>query len=309
LRNFEDAQALYQEEKDPFYLAAFLIQCWLGNLMIRAAGEYAEKKNPKERALQNGEAWRNFRDLFGLTKDKGLRYLLSCLFRFSASDDSPGNSLRRALVPLSLEHRSTSDFFGPKTIKTAKHPKQGNELARRTIVRWCDWLDADIHLRTHRRWHTSPACFDPDPETRELAALGNAQRHLAQLDPHAKASWLLDFANAAERYQHSPKWAALGKAMADNSDRSWPYAEVDTLVIALWPLVKAHNWTYRDLLNVIRPALKRPSFYPCEREQDFAAYCANVLGLRKTSKGVSAKNGRPAGYEIATKFCPALGQG
>ena len=46
--------------------------------------------------------------------------------------------------------------------------------------------------------------------------------------------------------------------------------------------------------------------YPCGPDQDFAAYCSNVLGLRKTAKGVTAKNRRPKGYDIATQFCPAL---
>ncbi len=82
------------------------------------------------------------------------------------------------------------------------------------------------------------------------------------------------------------------------------YLDVDTPVISLWPLVKAYNWTYRDLLNVIRPGLKRGDAYP--GEQEFAPYCANVLGLRKKVKGVSAKNGRPKGSEIARDWCPAL---
>jgi len=142
-----------------------------------------------------------------------------------------------------------------------------------------------------------------------LAALGNAQRHLAKLDGRAKACWLTDFATAAEHFQNSPKWSALGKAMADDSDRQWQYPDVDTLVISLWPLVKAYNWTYRDLLNVIRPALKRGDAYPCGSEQEFAPYCANVLGLRKKAKGVSAKNGRPKGSEIAREWCPALAEG
>jgi hypothetical protein len=29
--------------------------------------------------------------------------------------------------------------------------------------------------------------------------------------------------------------------------------DLDTVVIALWPMVSPHNWTYLDLLNVIRP--------------------------------------------------------
>ncbi len=144
-----------------------------------------------------------------------------------------------------------------------------------------------------------------------------------------------DFTTAAEHYQNSPKWSVLGQAMADGSDRLWQYPEIDTLVIALWPLVKTYNWTYRDLLTVIRPALSRrreakaepstrdtqlstprsPSTinshlstppYPCRTEQEFAVYCANVLGLRKSAKGATAKNGHPKGIEIAKQWCPAL---
>jgi len=306
LKNFDEAAALADKQKDPFYLAAFLIQCWLGGLLQRAAAEYAENKNPRDRSLQRGEAWRALLELFGRTMRKGHRYLLACLLRFSASDVSPRNSLRRALVPLSIEHRCAGDFFGPRNRPGAQLPVQNDELARRTILRWCDWLDATIHLGTHRRWHLTPACFHPDPEQRHLAALGNAQRDFASLDAPARAAWLMDFAAAAQRFQDSDKWAALGQAMSDNSDRLWIYPEVDTFVIALWPLVRAHNWTYRDLLNVIRPALQRPQAYPCECEQSFSTYCINVLGLRKTGKGASAKNGRPSGYEVAVRYCPAL---
>ena len=98
-----------------------MIQCWLGGLTLHAAAEYAEKKNPKDRSLQTGQAWRAFLEMFPFTEAKGFRYLLSCLFRFCASDDSPGNSLRRALIPLSIEHHCTGDFFGPKTIQLLMH--------------------------------------------------------------------------------------------------------------------------------------------------------------------------------------------
>ena len=112
------------------------------------------------------------------------------------------------------------------------------------------------------------------------------------MDERARAAWLSDFTAAAERFQDSDKWGALGQAVADQSDRLWLYPDLDTLVIALWPLVKAHNWTYRDLLSVMRPALERPDAYPCDSEQNFATYCINVLGLRKVGRGASARNGR-----------------
>ena len=319
MTEFADAETLFAAEKDPFYLVAFLIQHWLGGLLFRDAAEYAENKNPKARSLQSGDAWRSFAELFNLTERKSCRYLLGSMFRFSAAESSNANSLRRALVPLSIEHRCTGDYFGPKTIETARHAKKGNVLARRTIIRWCDWLDAAIHLRTHQRWHTAPATFDPDPEVRELAALGNAQRHLAHLSDRARTCWLIDFAAAFERYKDSPKWAVLGKAMAAAAPAggvsggsapspAWTYEQVDTLVISLWALVKQHNWTYRDLLNVIRPVLTRPNAYPCDRDQDFSTYCVNVLGLRKTGRGVTATDGQPTGYEIARQLIMAPGQ-
>ncbi len=311
MRSFDDAEALAVSQNDPFYLAAFLFQIWLSGLVLRATAEYAEKKNPKERSLQSGEAWRSFLELFPFAPKKGFDYLLTCLARFAATDDAPGNSLRRALVPLSIERYPAADSLSSTTLNSQppglRSSSEGGSTinqteARLTIMRWCDWVDAAVHLRTHRHWHLAPGCFSPDPETRELAALGNAQRHIASLDARARLCWLWDFANAAEKYKDSPKWAAMGKAMSDDSDKLWLYADVDSLVISLWPLVNAHNWTYRDLLNVVRPGLKRPNAYPCEREQDFSAYCANVLGLRKQGKGVSAKNGKPAGHEIAARL-------
>ncbi len=321
MRSFEEAEAFAEREKDPFYLAAFMFQYWLGQLVTKATAEYADKKNPKERLLQSGEGWRGFCGMFESKEENGYLLRLGYMMRFSLSDNSSGNSLRHALVPLNMEHQCTCDYFGDGN--GAKSKQDLNDLARRTIERWCDWVDAAVHLRVHRLWHRAPTCFEPDPEARELALLGNAQRYLPRLDERARASWLWDFAMAAERFKDSPKWAVVGKAMAaapadpetaargglregNGSGPVWQYEDVDTLVIALWPLVKVYNWTYRDLLKTIKPGLKRPEAYPCDREQDFATYCANVLGLRKRGKGVSAKDGRPKGYDVALKYCPTL---
>jgi hypothetical protein len=39
-----------------------------------------------------------------------------------------------------------------------------------------------------------------------------------------------------------------------------------------------------------------------------AAYCANIIGLRKTGKGSTAKNGGPQGHDIAKLWVPKLGK-
>lgn len=81
-------------------------------------------------------------------------------------------------------------------------------------------------------------------------------------------------------------------------------AALDECIIKLWPLVRRHHWTYRDLMNVIQSVAPVPLRYPCEREQDLATYCNNVLGLRKSSKkGKSDPHGRPPGYEVARAMC------
>jgi hypothetical protein len=362
--DFADAEALATERNDPFYLVAFQIQYWLGQLLASATAQYAEHKDPRDRSLQSGEAFRTLTEIFksptldtrpapvsqhlttlnsqppnrpssldapGAPVSQHLTTLnsqppnpsslLGCLYRFSVEDNSPRNTLRHALARLSIEHHCTGDYFGPKTMRQisresrteGREPEKGlaldvrlsslDSLCERTLVRLCQWLDSEIHLRTHRHWHESPAAFDPDPETRYLAALGNTQRHLANLDLHAQTCWVHHMAHAAQQFKNSPKWAALGKAMSDNSDRSWLYPEVDTLVIGLWPVVTAFNWTYRDLLNVIRALLKRPETYPCTPEHEFPPYCRNVLGLKKARRGRSAKNGHPLGFDIAQHLC------
>jgi hypothetical protein len=309
MKSVAEATALCEQEKDGFYLTAFAVQCWLGQLVVQTAAEYAEKKNPKDRSLQSGQAWQGFLNLVPQPEvNQDLPAILSHLFRFAEYEDPLAALLRHALIPLSVEHDCTGDYFGPKTMDIAKHPKDGPQLARRSLVRWCDWLDALIHFRTHQHWHLSPACFDPDPDKRELAALGANQRHLAHLDESAKAHWLWHLSEAAEHFKDSPKWPTLGQAMSADSNRLWQYADVDTLVIGFWPLVKQYNWTYRDLLNVIRPAIHRPDTYPCAAEQDFAAYCTNILGLRKTTKGRTAKNGCPPGHDIALQLRPTRQQ-
>ena len=95
--------------------------------------------------------------------------------------------------------------------------------------------------------------------------------------------------------------------MAARETRHWNYPEVDAAVICLWPLVKRYHWTYRDLLNVMLegdPQLRR---YPCQRVEDLATYCANVLGLRKTAQGKTSKKGRPQGCEVARRLFPRRG--
>jgi hypothetical protein len=303
MQTVADAVALCEKENDPFYLTAFMIEAWLGQVALGAAAEYAEKKNARDRQMQAGAAWQLFLEDFGRAPDNEFGHVFSSLLRFAEYDDVQAKLLRQALVPLSFEHECFSDYAGPKTMELARQPALAVPVVRRSVERWCDWLDALVHWNTHELAHLSPVQFDADAGKRELAALGINQRAYAHLNDFGKAWWHWHHGEAAQRFKDSPKWPMVGKAMAAQETRHWNYPEVDAAVIALWPLVKRHRWTYRDLLNVVcevAPQLRR---YPCEREADLATYCNNVLGLRKSAKGKTARNGRPKGHEVAVRLC------
>jgi hypothetical protein len=150
-----------------------------------------------------------------------------------------------------------------------------------------------------------PVLFHPDPEKRELALLGLHLRNFAGMDDFSKTWWQWHHGEAAEHFKESPKWTMLGEAMVSEQTKTWNYPDQDTAVISLWPLLKLHNWTYRDLLAVVRMILPAPHRYPLESEQELATYCQNVLGLRKSGvTGRSSPDGKPRGWEVALKLCP-----
>jgi hypothetical protein len=152
-------------------------------------------------------------------------------------------------------------------------------------------------------YHFAPVAFDPDPENRELAIIGIQQRSYPEMDAFQKAWWEWHHGEAAERLQDPSKWSMVGRAMVDEKTTLQSYPGLDCRIITMWPLVRKHNWTYRDLMNVLRSVDSPWRTYPCEREQDLSTHCINVLGLRKGSKGRSSKSGLPEGIEVARMLC------
>ena len=240
MKSVADALALCEKEADPFYMDAFLIEVWLGRCAVAAAAEYAEKKNAKDRTLQTDQAWRGFRQIFGQIKDEEFHHVGLSLFRFCEYDDVQAELLVRAIGPLALERERFSDLIQSEDVKQMRRAK-AVALAKRSLKRWCDWLDAVLHFRTHFQHRVLPESFDPDPEKRELAALGIRQRSFPKLKTADQTSWEWHHREAAERLKDTPKWQIIGK-MAATPLRSKP-AAVDEILIKFWPLVKRHNWT------------------------------------------------------------------
>jgi len=309
MKTFEDAKALCERERDPFYLDAFMIEGWLGGVVVDAAAEYAEKKNGKDREMQKGQAWRGFLEYFGHAKVSEFPHVFQSLYRFAEYDDLQAEMLCRTVIPLAYENQRFSDLIGPNMMAVQKKPGELGRLMRRSMERWCQWLDALVHFQTHAAWHLQPVNFDPDPEKRELAVLGLNQRNFAELSDFGKTWWEWHHGEASIRFKDSPKWQMVGKAMASDAERTWLRPDVDIIIIRIWPLVKRHNWTYRDLRAVARQILPKEERYPLQTEQELATYCQNVLGLRKSGpSGRSSRDGKPRGWEVALKLCSRGGK-
>jgi len=291
------ALALCKRTKDDFYLSALRIECWLGTLANTTAAQYAEEKLPNRRKLQLGEAVRIFGELFRDTSDHDFSVLFVHLARFANADGPYSRALRQGYWAMSKE-----DDFPPLARLARDHNVQRRARVQREFVkRLCDWLDAITHWRIHERFYVSPISFDVDPDTRELAGIGWQQKHFSQLAAVTKAYWQLHHDEAAQRFKDSPKWATVGKAMYSEKTRYQSYPQLDELLIWLWPLVKKHEWTYRDLLNVARAITSRAT-YPCNTERKLATYCINVLGLHKRRAGKTSRNGEPKGCGAALRL-------
>jgi hypothetical protein len=295
MESWDDACALCKNTKDKFYLSAFSIECWLGKLANSTVAQYAEERSANRRKLQVGESRRIFAEVFKHTNDRDFSSLFVYLARFANADGPYSYALRQGYWAISEEGEfpPLRQLVRGYTVRT--HP----ELQRRFVHRLCDWLDAITHWRIHERYYLSPVSFDADPDKRELAVIGWQQRHFSKLDNVSKAYWQLHHGQTAQRFRNSSKWATVGKVMSSEATRYHGYLALDQLVIWLWPVVKKHTWTYRDLLNVIWMIPSQRKSYPCRREEELATYCNNVLGLRKESTGKTARNGRPEGSHVA----------
>src|ERR1039458_2823024 len=111
MKSMEDAVTLCEKEQDNFYVTAFLIEAWLGEVVLEAATEYAEKKNAKDRTMQARQAWRSFLKIFGHAQDEEFPHVWQSLFRFAEYEDVQARMLLRTIVPLSVEHNFFGDFL------------------------------------------------------------------------------------------------------------------------------------------------------------------------------------------------------
>jgi hypothetical protein len=283
-----------------------LIHAWVSQLMLEASGLYVSRQNARSMPMQTGQALLGFLQVFGNVKDEELHRLIQSLHRFTESDDPFAVILFKALVNLSTEHDTHGDFMGSRAPDIAERPRSAAIWMRESLERWCDWIDAVIHLQTHSQWHLAPEYFDPDPDKREQTTRAINQRYLEQMRRLGMADWRSQASDSTQVCKEMPTWQILPPPAISQPQRPWPHPELDEAIITLWPLVKRHNWSYTDLLNVLRDLVDITDAYPSQSDSNLATYCTRALHLRKAWLGKTAKMDRPVGYVIALRLCPPV---
>lgn|ERR1051325_4587672 len=293
-----ETEFFFNRDHEAFSLDSMLIHAWLGQLLMDAAARYAQRNGPDRPPMQEGHAQAGFLKIFGNPDEHELHRLLQSFYRFTQCDDPLAAILFRALQSLTLEHESFGDFIGPRAPDIEERPRHSVLWMRESLDRWCEWIDAVIHLQTHSQWHLAPEYFEVKGAKQELAPWVPRPFASARSNPVARTNW--------NRWKDWPIWQLLPQAAISRPQRPWPHPELDEAVLSIWPLVKRHNWTFADMRNVLGDLLTTHDAYPLLAERNLAMYCMNVLRLRKTTLGKTAKDGRPVGYELAIRICPPV---
>lgn len=235
----------WQAGEDRFYLNSVVAQVWLMQLRKFTGDHCAKKGSSPEAGLQSGYAWRSFSKAFGPLSPIEWVRLFENLLRFANYGGyPPARAFFLAYAPLAFEHDASGEYIGPGVWTPEAGSKMAAVRVRRTLKRWCDWLESLVHFQMHE-----------------------AQRP-----------------DAAER-------------------------ELDKLLIFSWPLVKRHNWSFADLLNIVRGAVNCATSLPCQSEHHLAAYCRTALGLNASSRPRISNEGPVPGRMVAErlfKFLPTI---
>ena len=275
METYEEAVALTEKERDNFYIGAFKLKDWLADLLIQAFTRLAPGTRQPCGSPQTGQAWRGFLKIFGGFSDHEFPYAMRVVHRFIHCKHPLSELLLRAHAGVDIEHTLTGDYIG---VNSGTNPVPV-PLMRRTAERWCDWLDALIHLETHVRCQLGRRLPGVD-RTSHIVAFG------------LPLCWL-------------PKPPQLRDPLHPEA-QCWPEREIDTLLIALQPLARVYRWTCGDLLRVVGKLVSNPLVYPCWSEADLARYRHKVLALPPLPPGPAPedKDLFPAGFEVAICLCP-----
>jgi hypothetical protein len=303
-KSFEDCKAYAEEKGDSFYITAFMLECWIGDVQTKAIEQFSKKAKPAERAFQSGGAWESWNDVFGHAKPEEWPYLLDCIGRYSqcVSNEMP-RILHSALNLLAIEDKHGEPIL-PRFPNPAKvKPEIYIEAMRLMFRRLSEWLDSVICWDTRLHHAIVPKAFTGNETHIELYAIGLMQAGFSHLGKHGKDWWSFRHDDLSSKVSLD-EWRTVGEAQSNRKFGELKHPEVDEAIIHCWPLVKRHAWTDEDLRVILCQLVKHPKSYPLRDEREFSDYRGKI-GLKRP-KGIRCKShpqGKPDGWKVAFAMC------
>lgn len=144
-----------------FHLNTLVAQVLFGQVLQQTERLYAT--SPAGFRLQTGRARRLFSNSFEpLTPIERIR-LFEDLLRFANYEGSgPARAFFLAYAPLSFEHDDAGKYIGPGIWTPRTGPRAVAARVRRTLNRWCDWLEALAQFQVHQARNAASPNFPLD---------------------------------------------------------------------------------------------------------------------------------------------------
>jgi len=134
-----------------FQLNAIVAQVWLIQLRKRLDLTYTQHGPRGD--LQRGYAWRSFLTFFEPMSAIDSVRLFENLLCFANLDGyPPARAFFLAYAPLAFEHDEDRRYIGPGVWSPVLGPSHAARRIRRTLRRWCEWLEALEHYQVHARY-------------------------------------------------------------------------------------------------------------------------------------------------------------
>ena len=146
-----------------FYLNSLVAQVWFLQLREHIQARYAQGPGLQQNAVQTGYGWRSFCHVFGPLKPIELVRLFENLLRLANYEGYlPARTFFLAYAPLAFEHDTSGEYIGPGVWTPGAGAAQATRRVRRTLRRWCEWLEALAHFQVHELSHKSSVHLELD---------------------------------------------------------------------------------------------------------------------------------------------------
>ena len=146
-----------------FHLNSIVGEVWVVQHHKRTQQRYTGGSGGPRTALQTGYGWRSFSTFFEPLSAIELVRLFENLLRFASYDEyALSRAFFLAYAPLAFEHDMYGAYIGPGVWTRPAGSQKAAQRVRRTLQRWCDWIEALTHVQVNQLCNTNTVSLELD---------------------------------------------------------------------------------------------------------------------------------------------------